>query len=144
MRKRKLHIITEAEDNFSTHVLMKFSISNACFNLTTHYDRHRPGKVLSEVKRILKPGGNFIIGIIDRETRLGKIYESMKSSNKFYSEAKFYSAEEAIKLIEKSGFTFKDACQTIFSDPDKMTAPDSVRNDYGEGAFVVINFVKST
>ena len=34
-----------------------------------------PGKALDEVLRILKPGGNFILGIIDRETKLGKLYE---------------------------------------------------------------------
>src|SRR3990172_6303343 len=37
-----------------------------------------PGKALIEVMRILKPGGNFILGIIDRETQLGRIYESRR------------------------------------------------------------------
>jgi len=111
-----------------------------------------PGKTLSDVMRILKPEGNFILGIIDRETNLGKIYESrrgrtstdesMKGSDKFYSKARFYSTSEVIQFIQKSRFDYLNACQTIFSNRDTMTAPDLIRDDYGEGAFVVINSIK--
>jgi ubiquinone/menaquinone biosynthesis C-methylase UbiE len=99
-------------------------------------------KALKEIIRILKPGGNLILGIIDRETKLGKKYESMKKSNKFYRDARFYSAEEAIILINETGFVYQQACQTIFSNPETMTSPDPVHDGYGEGAFVVINSIK--
>ena len=101
-----------------------------------------PDKALSEVMRILKPGGNFILGIIDKETELGRTYESMKNSDKFYRNARFYSTNEVIQLIQKCGFDYLNACQTIFSNPDTMTTPDLIRDGYGEGAFVVINSIK--
>lgn len=110
--------------------------------ITTLCFVENPGKALSEVMRILKPGGNFILGIIDRETELGRTYESMKDSDKFYRNAKFYSTSEVIQLIQKSGFDYSNACQTIFSNPDTMTAPDLIRDGYSKGAFVVVNSIK--
>lgn len=37
--------------------------------------------------------------------------------------------------------TYK-TCQTIFSNPETMTAKDIVKEGYGEGAFVVISAIK--
>jgi len=48
------------------------------------------GKAFREVRRILKPGGSFIIGLVDKNSPLGKIYEQMKSQNRFYCFATFY------------------------------------------------------
>ena len=88
-----------------------------------------PGKALNEVLRILKPGGNFILGIIDRETRLRKLYESMKDSNlpdrqagKFYRNTHFYSTSEVIEILHKNGFICGKICQTIFSNPETNIA----------------------
>jgi len=52
-----------------------------------------PLAALREAHRILSPGGCVILGIIDRESFLGKAYGKKKS--KFYEEAHFYSAAEA-------------------------------------------------
>jgi len=101
-----------------------------------------PGKALNEVLRILKPGGNIILSIIDRETELGKQYESMKESHKFYQHAHFYSTQEVLQLLQQNGFICGEMCQTIFSIPETMIAPDPIRDGYGEGAFVVINSIK--
>ena len=35
-------------------------------------------KAFAEVKRILKPGGIFIIGLVDKNSPLGKTYEKLK------------------------------------------------------------------
>jgi len=40
-------------------------------------------KAFSEVHRILKPEGETIIGIIDKNSVLGKKYEMEKSESKF-------------------------------------------------------------
>lgn len=102
-----------------------------------------PKLILKEAGRILKPGGKIVVAIIDKESSLGRTYEAMKASNKFYSRAKFYSTKEVIELLHHAHFNQIQTCQTIFSNPDTMTMPDTVKDGYGEGAFVVISAIKS-
>lgn len=66
----------------------------------------------------------------------------MKESHKFYKYAHFYSTSEVIELLHKNGFICGKICQTIFSNPEIMTAPDPVRDSYGQGVFVVISSKK--
>lgn len=110
--------------------------------VTTFCFLDNPQKALKEIHRVLEPEGQLILGIIDTETELGKIYESMKQINKFYREAKFYSVREVVDLLKEIGFNRIQTCQTIFSNPQKMTSPDIVKDGFGEGAFVVINSLK--
>lgn len=83
-------------------------------------------KAFSEVHRILKPGRIFIIGLIDRNSELGKKYEQRKSSNKFYSDAHFHSTEELTELLSKAGFENFSFLQTIVnSGENNMEQPIS-------------------
>ncbi|OGU76488.1 MAG: hypothetical protein A2V93_03490 [Ignavibacteria bacterium RBG_16_34_14] len=101
-----------------------------------------PMLVLNEARRILKPDGQIIIGIIDKETQIGKTYESMKVSNKFYNNATFYSTQDVIELLQKVNFSQIQICQTIFSNQDTMKVPDIVKDGSGEGVFVVLSAIK--
>lgn len=98
-------------------------------------------KAFSEVNRILKHKGEFVIGLIDRNSELGKKYEQQKDSNKFYKDAHFHSTGEITKLLRKSGFD--DFCywQTIIRpEENKIEQPQA---GYGKGSFVVIKSVKN-
>lgn len=101
-----------------------------------------PLLALQEAVRVLKPNGRLIVAIIDKESTLGKKYEAMKASDRFYEGAKLFSSQEIIKLLEPLGLIMVQSCQTIFSDPETMTAPDVVKEGYGEGAFVVVSALK--
>lgn len=93
-------------------------------------------KAFSEVYRIIKSGGAFIIGIIDRNSELGKKYEQQKETNKFYRDAHFYSAGEISSLLAGSGFGNFSYWQTLFNpDANKIEQPLA---GYGKGSFVVI------
>ncbi|MCL4376977.1 MAG: class I SAM-dependent methyltransferase, partial [Actinobacteria bacterium] len=48
-------------------------------------------KALKEAYRVLVKNGEIIIGLIDKNSDLGKKYEKMKEKNKFYKDAHFYS-----------------------------------------------------
>lgn len=98
-------------------------------------------KAFSEVRRILKPEGVFIIGLIDRDSKLGKKYEQQKDSNKFYKDAHFHSTAEITKLLKKSGFGNFSYWQTI-THPDENTI-EQPQEGYGKGSFVVIKTQKS-
>ena len=95
-------------------------------------------KSFKEVYRILKPDGYFINGFVDRESKIGKLYEKNKQNNVFYRAARFYSVDEAVEHLTRAGFKDFDYRQTIFSSLDKIKHINDVKKGYGEGSFVVI------
>ena len=99
-------------------------------------------KSFSEVRRILKPEGSFIVGFVDRESPLGKLYEKMKELNHFYQYATFYAADEVIKLLNTNKFTNVEIIQTVFGELSIIHKVQNFKEGYGEGGFVVINAVK--
>lgn len=97
---------------------------------------------LAEVARILEPGGHVLVGMVDRETPLGKTYETKQAKHPFYRPARFHSAAEVLSLLTDKGFKDLEIRQTIFDDPEEMDEPSPVMNGYGEGGFVAIRGTK--
>ncbi len=91
-----------------------------------------------EAKRVLKEGGRFIVGFVDRNSSLGKTYERHKEENVFYRDATFYSTDEVIALLKECGFRKPKIVQTIFSDFRKLTAVEPFTEGYGQGGFVAM------
>ncbi len=114
------------KDNVFDTVLM---ITTLCFI-------RNPLVVLSETKRVLRKSGNIILGIIDKNSVLGKQYISSDSA--FYAHANFFSPQEVIDLLEKVGFRNFSFRQTLFNDPRKLDECEFSKPNYGEGSFVVI------
>ena len=65
-----------------------------------------PLQALREAYRILQHGGSLIIGIIDKDSSLGKSYVIQKDKSVFYSDTVFYSVAETIALAKVAGFEF--------------------------------------
>ncbi len=91
-----------------------------------------------EVRRILKPGGQFIIGFVDADSPLGKLYQQYKDQDVFYREATFYNVPQVIDYLERTGFYNLCFKQTLFTPLNDITALEPVRDGYGEGSFVVV------
>jgi len=96
-------------------------------------------KAFSEVHRILNPKGAFIIGLIDRNSELGKKYEKQKSTNKFYKDAHFHSTDEITKLLTDSGFGNFSYWQTLIHPEENQI--EQPQQGYGKGSFVVIKAI---
>lgn len=64
----------------------------------------RSTKAFSEVWRILKDTGVFVIAFLDKATSLGALYELNKDFHKSYKDANFQSAEKISSLPEKTVF----------------------------------------
>ena len=96
------------------------------------------GKAFKEVKRILKLGGSFIIGLVDKKSNLGKVYEKMKEQNKFYRIATFYSVDEVKDYLGSNGFKDIEIIQTVFGELNEIKEVQPFKEGYGQGGFVVI------
>ncbi|MCK4851571.1 MAG: class I SAM-dependent methyltransferase [Candidatus Omnitrophica bacterium] len=118
------------EDSFFDHVLI---IVTLCFVRSAE-------KVISESARVLKKGGKVIIGIIDKESFLGKFYQQKGSI--FYGRARFFNVKEVVELLETAGFSDLSYYQTVFDYPDRLNAVEEPRQGFGKGGFVVISAMK--
>jgi ubiquinone/menaquinone biosynthesis C-methylase UbiE len=97
---------------------------------------------LQEARGVLKVSGHTIIGMIDKDSSLGKVYEAKKSESRFYRYAHFYSVTQVIEWLRDLGYEIIRTCQTIFKNPEEMTALEPIKDGHGEGGFVVISAQK--
>jgi ubiquinone/menaquinone biosynthesis C-methylase UbiE len=97
-----------------------------------------PFLALRETARILKPGGRLIIGMIDRDSPLGRRYEAQKMESPFYRQAHFYPVSQVLDWVAKLPFRGVQTCQTLFKDLREITSLEPVQDGHGEGGFVVI------
>lgn len=97
---------------------------------------------LKEAYRIVKLSGSLIIGFIDKDSPLGKLYQQYKKKSVFYDVATFYSVNEIASQLKKIGFKRFNFAQTIFQDLTQITDIEPVKAGYGEGSFVVVRALK--
>ncbi len=99
-------------------------------------------KAFKEVYRILKNEGSFIIGFVDKNSPVGKIYLKNKDKSLFYKDATFYSTEEVYRYLWETDFTIEKTCQTVFGMLNEVTKEQEHLIGYGKGSFVVIKAIK--
>lgn len=94
--------------------------------------------MLREANRVLKPGGELVIGFIDRTSDLGQHYLAHQAENVFYREATFFSVDEVEQLLRDTGFTKLVWVQTLSKTLDETREIEPLSDGYGQGAFVVV------
>jgi ubiquinone/menaquinone biosynthesis C-methylase UbiE len=101
--------------------------------------------LLRELNRVLKRDGQLIIGFINRDSELGRLYESRKEASAFYREARFYSVEEVADWVKTASFDSLRFCQTLFGLPtEHLPKILEIREGYSDGAFIVLSATKTT
>ena len=99
-------------------------------------------KAFVEIYRILKQGSYFVNGFVDKNSRVGRIYQKNKQKSVFYRAASFFNTEEVVKILKETGFKDFEFRQTVFSTLDKINQVEKIKEGYGEGSFVVIRAQK--
>ena len=92
-----------------------------------------------EAFRVLKKEGFIVIGFIDKESELGKVYRANKDKSHFYNIAEFFSTEEVLACLSEAGFESFKTKQTLFSGDDTQRIEDG----FGTGSFVIIKGLKT-
>ena len=90
-------------------------------------------KSFQDAFRVLKKDGVIVIGFIDKDSELGKIYRTNKDKSRFYKIAEFFSAEEVLACLSEAGFGNFETRQTIFPENTQQ-----IENGFGTGSFMVI------
>jgi len=102
-----------------------------------------PKQALSEANRVLKEKGQIIIGMVDKNSFLGKLYQKKKIEGyPFYREATLFSPSEVIDFLKEYDFKDFGIYQTIFQMPKKLKSIQQPMKGYGKGGFVVIDAKK--
>jgi len=102
---------------------------------------NEPLKVLQESQRVLKKNGRIIIGIVDKNSFLGKFYQKKKSM--FYKEASFFTVKELVNLLKAAAFNRFSYYQTIFQLPNQINSIEKPQKGFGKGGFVVVSAKKA-
>lgn len=95
-------------------------------------------RTLAEARRVLGPDGSLVIGYIDKDSPVGRIYQEKKSENPFYREATFVSTDDLVDALDAAGFSEFEFVQTIYHWPDEIDEPEPIDEGYGDGSFVGI------
>ncbi|WP_435348881.1 class I SAM-dependent methyltransferase [Haloarchaeobius sp. HRN-SO-5] len=95
-------------------------------------------RTLTEARRVVGPSGRLVIGYIDADSPVGRTYREQKEENPFYRDAVFVSTDELVDQLEAAGFGDFEFVQTIYRQPDEITALDRIESGYGDGSFVGI------
>jgi SAM-dependent methyltransferase len=91
-----------------------------------------------EARRILRPSGCLIIGLVDRTSPVGRAYVERREESVFYRLAEFYSVDDIVRLLAAADFQDFEYRQTLFGPPADTPRSEPVKSGYGEGSFAVV------
>lgn len=117
---------------FSTGVFgTVFMVTTVCF-------LDDEARAMSEMRRVLAPGGRAVLGFVDADSPLGRLYEIRKPDSVFYRAARFVGAAEVGEMLGQAGFAELTYVQTLRGDPDTLRSSEPATAGHGEGGFVVV------
>ena len=96
-----------------------------------------PVQALREAAGVLKPGGQIVIGILDRDSLHGDFYESRKKEGRFLQRLNFLS-RRSVGMAYRSRVKEIKICQTPICSLKNRTYRTSAKGS-GTGSFAVIS-----
>jgi len=119
------------------------SLDYGLFVFTTCFLRDTQAS-LREAWRVLKYGGNVIIGFIPRNSKLGKLYLKKKNEgHRIYKHANFYTLDEVEEILGREGFRTIKTSATLYKAPETVRKVEEPSSDVSGSGFVCIKAVKT-
>lgn len=91
-----------------------------------------------EAHRVLKKSGYLIIGMVDKNSKIGQIYLKKQNKSTFYKDANFYTTDKMVELMKQANFKNFSFRQTLFQETSKIKKTEKPVTGFGKGSFVVI------
>ncbi len=138
-QQRGIHTVSGVAENLpfcSNAVDLALMVTTVCF--VDDLDA-----ALREVHRVLKQGGAILIGLVDQDSAVGRMYLAHQHESVFYREATFFSTDEIITAMRHARFTNFECTQTIFGQLQNISPDEPVETGYGRGSFVVVKGTKT-
>lgn len=99
-------------------------------------------EALHEAFRVLKTGGVLIVGFVDKDSPIARLYQRLGEKSVCYKKAKFYSADTISARIRKAGFREQEMWQTLFHLPALITTVEVAMPGKGKRSYIFIKAVK--
>lgn len=102
-------------------------------------------RAVRECHRLLVPGGKIIIAFIERDSPMGREYSQPSRDDDpdgYFVDVHFYSSDEVLEILLRSGFRNPIFAQTVFRAVDDIVDPEPVEPGYGGGSFVAVRAEK--
>lgn len=95
-----------------------------------------------EAGRILKDGGRLVLGFVDKDSRIGRMYLEHKEESVFYRDALFFGTQEVCGILRDTGFGIGGIWQTVFGRLDEVRQVQEPKPGFGEGSFLALEGIK--
>jgi len=80
-----------------------------------------PYPVLRECRRVLKPGGHLVLGLIVADSPWGRMLQQKKEAgHPFYQQARFYAPEEVEQCLAGCGFVGEEIRSSLIQSPEAL------------------------
>lgn len=115
------------------------------FLLSTWEFLTEPEKVLSEIRRVLRPEGMLVNGYLDRDGKWGASYvEKGRAGHPLFSHAHFDTHDEVKRVTEAAGFLITGVSSTLFQGPGETFVMEEPKAGYEHGASFVVVVARRT
>jgi ubiquinone/menaquinone biosynthesis C-methylase UbiE len=102
-----------------------------------------PGSALKECARVIKGNGSFIIEMVPSGGPRGRLYvRKGNEGHPFYSQAKFYTCRQVVRMTATAGFIFADGMSCLLTPPQLPMKPFLECGVHEKAGFVALRFMK--
>lgn len=98
-----------------------------------------PARAVSEALRVLRPGGCLVIGMIERESALGRAARARRDGESFYAGARFLSAGEVLDLLPEEVRERAEVFPVTLPAEPKTGESPAAGEGHGRDGFLVIS-----